>query len=306
MKDSAAVFIVHGTTVATNALLQRKGGRIALITTAGFEDVLAIGRQTRRNLYSLQPESRFELIPAERRFGLHERTLASGEIEKSVRVTEVRPLIKKIKLSGRGGRRRLSPPFLRQSGQRGGRRAGAGTVRSALHRLQPPAPRVPRVRADHDHRGQRLSHAGHGPLPRRARPPRSGGADLRIMQSNEGYISPARATRRAHPHGPLRPGRRRRRGPRPGRRGRLPQRHQLRHGRHVDRRLAHRGRHPADPREPRSATSPSACPSSTSIRSERAAARSPPPTVAARSASARRAPAPIRARPATAGATSRR
>ena len=48
--------VIHGTTVATNALLERKGARIALITTKGFEDVLYIGRQTRRE--PLQPERR--------------------------------------------------------------------------------------------------------------------------------------------------------------------------------------------------------------------------------------------------------
>ena len=100
LRDAPAAFIVHGTTVATNALLQRKGGRVALITTAGFEDVLAIGRQTRRNLYAFQPEDRFELVPAERRFGLHERTLASGEIAKRVRVTEVRQVVRRIKAAG--------------------------------------------------------------------------------------------------------------------------------------------------------------------------------------------------------------
>ena len=63
LKDSPAVFVVHGTTVATNALLERKGGRIALITTTGFEDVLAIGRQTRRILYASAGEP-VELIPA--------------------------------------------------------------------------------------------------------------------------------------------------------------------------------------------------------------------------------------------------
>ena len=95
-----AVFIIHGTTVATNALLQRKGGRVALITTAGFEDILAIGRQTRRELYSLQPEERFILIPAGRRFGIRERMLASGQVEKAVSRAEVRKVIAKIRKSG--------------------------------------------------------------------------------------------------------------------------------------------------------------------------------------------------------------
>src|SRR4051812_32671094 len=45
--------IIHGTTVGTNALLQRRGARTALVTTAGFEDVIEIGRQTRPELYNL-------------------------------------------------------------------------------------------------------------------------------------------------------------------------------------------------------------------------------------------------------------
>src|SRR6266853_5153138 len=51
-KDTGAgLTLLHGTTVGTNALLQRKGARVALITTAGFEDVIEIGRQTRPRLY---------------------------------------------------------------------------------------------------------------------------------------------------------------------------------------------------------------------------------------------------------------
>src|SRR5512132_4030712 len=45
--------VVHGTTVGTNALLQRRGARVALVTTAGFEDVIEIGRQARPELYNL-------------------------------------------------------------------------------------------------------------------------------------------------------------------------------------------------------------------------------------------------------------
>ena len=47
--------VVHGSTVATNALLERRGARTALITTAGFADILAIGRQNRPGLYDLVP-----------------------------------------------------------------------------------------------------------------------------------------------------------------------------------------------------------------------------------------------------------
>ena len=49
--DAEEVEVVHGSTVATNALLERRGARIALITTKGFEDILEIGRQARPNLY---------------------------------------------------------------------------------------------------------------------------------------------------------------------------------------------------------------------------------------------------------------
>src|SRR5215510_10190715 len=65
--------IVHGTTVATNALLERKGARTALVTTAGFEDVIEIGRQARPDLYNLSVTRPQPLIPRELRFGLKER-----------------------------------------------------------------------------------------------------------------------------------------------------------------------------------------------------------------------------------------
>src|SRR5271169_318295 len=61
--DLAGLELVCGTTVGTNALLQRKGGRVTLVTTAGFEDVLEIGRQARTQLYNLLFEKPEPLIP---------------------------------------------------------------------------------------------------------------------------------------------------------------------------------------------------------------------------------------------------
>lgn len=90
------LLIVHGTTVATNALLERKGGRIALLTTKGFEDVLSIGRQVRRNLYSLKGERRVPLLPRTRCFGLEERTLSSGQVERKISLHEIKNIIQKI------------------------------------------------------------------------------------------------------------------------------------------------------------------------------------------------------------------
>ena len=71
---------VHGSTVATNALLEGKGGRTALVTTSGFEDVLEIGRQSRAELYNLNIDRAPALAPQELRFGLAERVDHTGNI----------------------------------------------------------------------------------------------------------------------------------------------------------------------------------------------------------------------------------
>jgi N-methylhydantoinase A len=72
--------IVHGTTVATNALLERKGARTALIATEGFEDVIEIGRQARPDLYNLMVTRPGPLVPRELRFGVVERTGPDGAV----------------------------------------------------------------------------------------------------------------------------------------------------------------------------------------------------------------------------------
>ncbi len=71
--------VCHGTTVATNALIQRRGGSVAMITTAGFRDLLEIGRQTRPHMFSLQKDQPDPLVPRERRFEVSERIDARGE-----------------------------------------------------------------------------------------------------------------------------------------------------------------------------------------------------------------------------------
>jgi N-methylhydantoinase A len=76
----ATLTLLHGTTVGTNALLQRKGARVALITTLGFEDVIEIGRQARPRLYDFFFDRIAPLVPRELRFGVNERTDAEGRI----------------------------------------------------------------------------------------------------------------------------------------------------------------------------------------------------------------------------------
>ncbi|HEV3198523.1 MAG TPA: hydantoinase/oxoprolinase family protein [Bryobacteraceae bacterium] len=76
----AGVVLLHGTTVGTNTLLQRKGARVALVTTTGFEDALEIGRQARPKLYDFFFDRVEPLVPGELRFGVNERTDSEGQI----------------------------------------------------------------------------------------------------------------------------------------------------------------------------------------------------------------------------------
>jgi len=101
LADARSPFIVHGTTVATNALLERKGGPIAIITTQGFEDILFIGRQTRKNLYSLGGERQRALLSRSCCFGVEERTTPAGVVAKKVSseaLSEILERLQKMKV----------------------------------------------------------------------------------------------------------------------------------------------------------------------------------------------------------------
>jgi N-methylhydantoinase A len=92
--------VVHGSTVATNALLERKGARTAFVTTAGFEDLIAIGRQNRPELYNLTPSLPVPLIPRELCFGIDERILFDGSIERPLRPEDTDELRRRLAGSG--------------------------------------------------------------------------------------------------------------------------------------------------------------------------------------------------------------
>ena len=77
------ILLLHGTTVGTNTLLERKGARVAFVTTAGFEDSIEIGRQARPKLYDFFFDRVAPLVGPDLRFGLRERTTPEGKIEKS-------------------------------------------------------------------------------------------------------------------------------------------------------------------------------------------------------------------------------
>lgn len=92
-----SIEVVHGTTVGTNALLQRRGARTALVTTRGFEDVLVIGRQARPELYNLNAVRPAPLVPDNLRFGLRARVTSSGEVIESPDNAEIARLVSRIK-----------------------------------------------------------------------------------------------------------------------------------------------------------------------------------------------------------------
>ncbi len=85
--------IVHGTTLVTNALIERKGDRTALIATEGFRDAIEIGRENRYDLYDLTIELPQPLVPRYLRFGVPERTLANGVIHTPLDEVYLRKLV---------------------------------------------------------------------------------------------------------------------------------------------------------------------------------------------------------------------
>ena len=90
-------YFIHGTTVATNALLERKGAKTALITTKGFRDVLEIGRQKRPDLYNFWVKRPEPPIPRYLVFEIDERTLADGSIIREVEEDNAREVIRQMK-----------------------------------------------------------------------------------------------------------------------------------------------------------------------------------------------------------------
>ncbi len=94
------VQVIHGSTVATNALLERKGAFTALITNAGFEDVIEIGRQHRHRLYDLRYRRRPHLVPRELRFGIPGRITSQGQEMEPLDRDAVRAALQAIKKAG--------------------------------------------------------------------------------------------------------------------------------------------------------------------------------------------------------------
>src|SRR5262245_55309981 len=97
IESSSVKEVIHGSTVATNALLERKGARTALLTTEGFEDVIIIGRQTRRELYNIFVTRPEPLVPDGLRFGVRERMLYDGSVEQPLDQSHLRSVIDEVR-----------------------------------------------------------------------------------------------------------------------------------------------------------------------------------------------------------------
>ncbi len=97
---SLVAFLVHGTTVATNSIIEGKGARTGFITTEGFRDMLEIARQIRPSLYDLQFEKPKPLVPRYLCFGVTERLDARGNVITALDEESVREAARGLKKEG--------------------------------------------------------------------------------------------------------------------------------------------------------------------------------------------------------------
>jgi N-methylhydantoinase A len=88
--------VVHATTLVTNALIERKGAKVALLATAGFRDVIELARERRPDIYRLDVWRPEPLVPRHLRFDVTERTLADGTIERAVDEADVAALAREL------------------------------------------------------------------------------------------------------------------------------------------------------------------------------------------------------------------
>ncbi|MCP4316255.1 MAG: hydantoinase/oxoprolinase family protein [Hyphomicrobiales bacterium] len=100
VEPEAVDLFVHGTTLATNALIERKGARTAFITTAGFEDILELGYEKRFDHYDLMIDMPPAIVPQDLRFGVDERLAADGSVLKALDMSGVENIADRINALG--------------------------------------------------------------------------------------------------------------------------------------------------------------------------------------------------------------
>ena len=92
----AVTFFVHGGTTVINAITERKGARTALVTTAGFRDVLEIGRGNRPDMYNLRYRSPEPFVPRRFRFEVRERLDARGRVVEPLKFADLDPIVELV------------------------------------------------------------------------------------------------------------------------------------------------------------------------------------------------------------------
>jgi len=206
--DATELDLLCGTTVGTNALLEKRGGRVTLVTTAGFEDVIEIGRQARPRLYDFFVERPESLVPQERRLGVCERIGADGEVVVGLSRDEISRVVDQVRRSRADSVAVcLLFSFLRpEHEQLVARRLRAqGYAVSVSHEILPEfrefertsttvvnaylAPVMSRYLEEIEQNARRVINAG------RAAGRKSSGTRVRVMQSNGGILSARMAAR---------------------------------------------------------------------------------------------------------------
>ena len=188
--------VVHGSTVATNALLERKGAKTAFVTTEGFEDLIEIGRQNRTELYNLMPAPRRLLVDREMCFGVKERVHFDGSIARKPTVGEWKRVASQLKKSGANS---VAVCFLHAYQNSANERAAAKALAQAGVYLCTSHEISPEIR-EYERGSTTVVNAYVGPLMESylgqlERSPQ--GRRVAIMQSNGGFLSARDARKHA-------------------------------------------------------------------------------------------------------------
>jgi N-methylhydantoinase A/oxoprolinase/acetone carboxylase beta subunit len=188
--------VVHGSTVATNALLERKGAKTAFVTTQGFEDLIEIGRQNRTELYNLMPSPRRLLVEREMCFGVKERVFFDGSIAEKPTAAEWKRVASRLK---RSGAKSVAVCFLHAYQNSANERAAAKALAQAGVYLCTSHEISPEIR-EYERGSTTLVNAYVGPLMESylgqlERSPQ--GRRIAIMQSNGGFLSARDARKHA-------------------------------------------------------------------------------------------------------------
>ena len=194
LRRYAATEVVHGSTVATNTLLQRNGARTAFVATRGFEDLLELARQNRAALYDWTPSSGRGLVQRDKKFGVSERTLHDGSILQPLDPSELARLPAKL-----ADVDSVAVCLLHSYANPAHEQQVGRALRAAVHSVSLSSEILPEYR-EYERASTTVVNAYVSPLMRtylQALEASLPAAKLRVLQSNGGSISVAEASRQA-------------------------------------------------------------------------------------------------------------